>query len=71
MSEHLFDLFRLELLADLAPEYLPIENFHIFLQGQCGNTFIMSVDCSTEQRYTIFPNMDNTLLAFESYNCKS
>ena len=22
MSEHLFDLFRLELLADLAPEYL-------------------------------------------------
>ena len=24
MSEHLFDLFRLELLADLAPEYLII-----------------------------------------------
>ena len=24
MSEHLFDLFRLELLADLAPEYLQI-----------------------------------------------
>ena len=24
MSEHLFDLFRLELLADLAPEYLEI-----------------------------------------------
>ena len=25
MSEHLFDLFRLELLADLAPEYLAID----------------------------------------------
>ena len=27
MSEHLFDLFRLELLADLAPEYLPYDEF--------------------------------------------
>ena len=33
MSEHLFDLFRLELLADFAPEYLlrpphPVDDIH-------------------------------------------
>ena len=26
MSEHLFDLFRLELLADLAPEYAEFDS---------------------------------------------
>lgn len=39
MSEHLFDLFRLELLADLAPEYLmrgamPNEESVILLMGK-------------------------------------
>ena len=31
MSEHLFDLFRLELLADLAPEYLGrLSGYYVF-----------------------------------------
>lgn len=29
MSEHLFDLFRLELLADLAPEYLAMKKYNL------------------------------------------
>ena len=54
MSEHLFDLFRLELLADLAPEYLDkglLPDYFKHLQTaspsveifkQCGTPFIRS-----------------------------
>ena len=37
MSEHLFDLFRLELLADLAPEYL-IHGFSFTFFPSCETT---------------------------------
>lgn len=38
-----------------------IENFHIFLKGQCENTFIMSVDCSTDTKVlNIFEYVDST-----------
>ena len=36
MSEHLFDLFRLELLADLAPEYARLLWFYIGITGKYG-----------------------------------
>ena len=56
MSEHLFDLFRLELLADLAPEYLEARSFGEML------AFMGLADRTKFRRKYIHPLLEASIL---------